>query len=91
MKRTTKAVLLMVLIVLLLASFAGCNQEKTNAKTGNPLQIQTAELIPSAYLDEVFDLREIMELEDGVQYSAKACYDAGHRRAGRGVRRLYLR
>ena len=74
MKRTTKAVLLMVLIVLLLASFAGCSQEKTNAKTGNPLQIQTAELIPSAYLDEVFDLREIMELEDGVQYSAKACY-----------------
>ena len=73
MKKTTGRILLIVLAALLLASFAACDSQK-NSHTGNALEINTVEVIPSAYLNEVFDLRDIILMEDGVEYSAKASY-----------------
>ena len=73
MKKTTGRILLIVLAALLLASFAACDSQK-NSHTGNALEINTVEVIPSAYLNEMFDLRDIILMEDGVEYSAKASY-----------------
>ena len=73
MKKTTGRILLIVLAILLLASFAACGSQK-DTQGGKALEINTVEIIPSAYLNEVFDLRDVILMEDGVSYSAKASY-----------------
>ena len=72
MKKATRRILLIVLATLLIASFAACNSQNNKISSGT-LQINTVEVIPSAYLNEVFDLREIILMEDDVEYSATVC------------------
>lgn len=38
------------------------------------LKVNTIKFMPYAYLGEAFDLREVLLMEDGVEYSATACY-----------------
>ena len=38
------------------------------------LKVNTIRFMPYAYLGEAFDLREVLLMEDGVEYSATACY-----------------
>ena len=72
MSKTIRNVFLIVFAVLLLMALAGCNEEKSDS--GAPLQITTLKSMPSAYLNEPFDLREVLTIEKGVTYSATACY-----------------
>ena len=75
MKNATRKIMLLALAVLLLAVFAGCNGEGTEpAVSADCPQINTVEILPNAYLNEAFDLREILIMEDGVEYSATAFY-----------------
>ncbi len=73
MKKAMKNILLMLVAIALLASFAGCNQQGSS-KGKSPLTVNTVQIIPTAYLDEPYDLRDIILMEDGVEYSATACY-----------------
>ena len=71
MKNATRKIMLLALAVLLLAVFAGCNESDTTpAISADALQINTLEILPNAYLNEAFDLREILLMEEGVEYSA---------------------
>ena len=75
MKNATRHIMLLALAVLLLAVFAGCNGgDTTPVVSADGLQIGTLEVLPNAYLNEAFDLREILLMEEGVEYSATACY-----------------
>lgn len=74
MKKTIRNIILLVVAVMLIATFAGCNQQETpNVATGS-LQINTIKFMPYAYLGESFDLRDVLLMEDGVEYSATGCY-----------------
>ena len=46
-------------------------QQQTAA---DPLQVETIRFMPYAYLGESFDLREVIIMDDTVEYSATACY-----------------
>ena len=75
MKHAVRNILLIVLSALLLVSFAGCKKEETAAPSiQSALQIDTVKIIPLAYLDEPYDLYEVILTEEGVEYSATACY-----------------
>ena len=75
MKHTVRNILLIVFAALLLVSFAGCKKEETVAPSAqSTLQIDTVKIIPLAYLDEPYDLYEVILAEKGVEYSATACY-----------------
>ncbi len=73
MKKTARNLILLVVAVLLIASFAGCNQKETPAAASD-LQVNTIKFMPYAYLNESFDLRDVLLMEEGVDYSATACY-----------------
>ena len=73
MKKTTGRILLIVLAALMLASFTACGSQK-DTQVSKSLEINTVEVIPSAYLNEVFDLRDVILMEEGVEYSAKVSY-----------------
>ena len=72
MSKTFRKVLLMILSALLLFSVAACKDEQ--AKPQQELIIETVKVLPKAYLGEEFDLWEVIVTEDGVKYSATACY-----------------
>ena len=74
MKKTTRALLLIVVAVLLLTAFAGCQEQETPAASSSSLQVNTIKFMPYAYLGESFDLRDVLLMEEGVEYSATACY-----------------
>lgn len=46
-------------------------QEQTDS---GALRVNTIRFMPYAYLGESFDLREVLLMEEGVEYSATACY-----------------
>ena len=72
MRKTIRNVFLIALSLLLLGSFAACGVE--TATENGSLQVSTIKIVPTAYLDEAYDLREVILMEDGVNYSATACY-----------------
>lgn len=74
MKKTIRNFILLVVAVLLVAAFAGCDNQETPAEAGSSLQINTIKFMPYAYLDESFDLRDVLLMEEGVEYSATGCY-----------------
>lgn len=74
MKKTIRNFILLVVAVVLVAAFAGCDQQETPAAAGSSLQINTIKFMPMAYLDESFDLRDVLLMEEGVEYSATGCY-----------------
>ena len=73
MKKMTRNFILFLVAILLVGSFAGCNQEETPVATST-LQVNTIKFMPYAYLDEEFDLRDVLLMEEGVEYSATARY-----------------
>ena len=73
MKKAMKNILLMLVTIALLASFAGCDQQGSS-KGKSPLTVNTVQIVPAAYLDEPYDLLDIILTEEGVEYSATACY-----------------
>ncbi len=73
MKKTFRNILLFVVAAVLITALAGCNQEP--AVTGDgALQVNTIRFMPYAYMGESFDLREVLLMEEGVEYSATALY-----------------
>ena len=72
MKKTIRSIFLIALSLLLLVSFVACGGE--TAKKNGSLQVNTVKIIPTAYENEPYDLREVILMEDGVKYSATACY-----------------
>ena len=75
MKKSFRNVLLMMLAVLLLISCAACKTGSAGSSESNgALQIETVKILPQAYINEPYDLWEIIIAEDGVDYSATACY-----------------
>ena len=72
MNRSFRSIFLVMLMVALLFVFAGCGEEEI--KTEDALRIQTIKILPKAYINESFDLRDILIPEDGVNYSATARY-----------------
>lgn len=73
MKKTIRNLILFVVAVLLITAFAGCNQRGT-PNAGSSLQINTIKFMPYAYLGESFDLRDVLLMEEGVEYSATGCF-----------------
>ena len=73
MKKAMKSFLLILLATAILAAFAGCNQHGSSKDSGN-LTVDTVEIITTAYLDEPYDLTNVILLEEGVEYSATAVY-----------------
>ena len=82
MKKTARNIVLIVVAVLLVAalvvagifflpSLLGGNQ---NPVASGKLQVNTIKIMPYAYMGESFDLRDVLLMEDGVEYSATACY-----------------
>ncbi len=82
MKKTARNIVLIVVAVLLIAALVvagvfflpgllGGNQ--SNAASGT-LQVNTIKIMPYAYMGESFDLRDVLLMEEGVEYSATACY-----------------
>ena len=69
MKKITRNLLAVSLALLVLFAVTGCN----NGTTNDDLQVKTIEVLPYAYLNEVFDLRDVILMEDGVEYSAQVC------------------
>ena len=74
MKKTIRNLILLVVAVLIVAAFAGCGDQETPVAAGSSLQINTIKFMPLAYLDESFDLRDVLLMEEGVEYSATGCY-----------------
>lgn len=74
MKQSIRNVFLIVLAAILLVSFAACTTGSDNENGDNLLQIETIKILPKAYINEPYDLWEILIPEDGVEYSATACY-----------------
>lgn len=74
MKKTTRALLLIVVAVLLLTAFVGCQEQETPVANSSSLQVNTIKFMPYAYMGESFDLRDVLLMEEGVEYSATACY-----------------
>ena len=70
MKQSIRNVFLVVLAAILLISFAACKTESDNENGGSLLQIETIKILPKAYINEPYDLWEILIPEDGVEYSA---------------------
>ncbi len=71
MKNTMRVVTLITVVLLLLTAVSGCNKQQGD-QTGEYLTVNTVKVIPDAYLDEPYDLREVILMEDGVAYSASA-------------------
>lgn len=74
MKKTVRNLILLVVAVLLVAAIAGCDKQETPGAADSALQINTIKFMPMAYLDESFDLRDVLLMEEGVEYSATGCY-----------------
>ena len=74
MRKSLKNIFLLAICVLIIAVFAGCGN-KTPESSG-PLQVNTKAIVPSAYIGETFDLRDVILMEDGVDYTATAYYVA---------------
>ena len=75
MKHTVRNIFLMLLTAVLLVSFAACKEDSaTDTSADGILRIETVKILPTAYIDEPYDLWEIIVPEDGVEYSATACY-----------------
>ena len=72
MKRSFRNIFLMILAVVLLFALAGCGEEKNSVD--NALSIETVKILPKAYINEEFSLWDVINEEDGVEYSAVACY-----------------
>lgn len=49
-------------------------QVQQQASSAEALKVNTIRFMPYAYLGESFDLREVLLMEEGVEYSATACY-----------------
>ena len=73
MNRRIRNVLLILMTVLLLASFTAC-ADGDSTKNNGTLQVETIPFMPTAYLNESFDLRDVIVMEDGVDYSAVVKY-----------------
>ena len=75
MKKTMRSLFLIALALVLAASFAACDTEQTPAAVNSgSLRINTVEILPEAYINEPYDLQEIILMEEGVTYSATAFY-----------------
>ena len=74
MKIMKKILPLILLVLLVGAVFAGCNEEPVAVSQQDPLRISAVPVIPYAYINEQFDLREVIVIEDGVEYSATAYF-----------------
>ncbi len=73
MKKAFRNIFLFVVAVVLVTALAGCNQEPAVVSDG-ALQVNTIRYMPYAYLGDSFDLREVLLMEEGVEYSATALY-----------------
>ena len=58
MRKTIRSVFLIALSLLLLVSFVACGGE--TAKKEGSLQVNTVKIIPTAYENEPYDLREVI-------------------------------
>ena len=75
MKHLMRNVLLLLLVSIMLLSFAACNEQSDGgSKAEGPLKIETVKVITPAYLDEPYDIMQILLPQDGVKYSATARY-----------------
>lgn len=75
MKHIIRNILLILLSAVLLVSFAACGDKgEQNTGADGELLIETVKIIPAAYINEPYDLSEILILEQGVEYSATARY-----------------
>ena len=75
MKKLFRNVLLMMLAVFLLMACTACKTDSAGPSgSDGALQIETVKILPQAYINEPYDLWEIIIAEDGVDYSATACY-----------------
>ena len=72
MKKITRNLFVVSLVLLMLFGMIGCSTE--NKATDGVLQVNTVEILPYAYINEEFDLRDVILMEDGVKYSAQVCY-----------------
>ena len=72
MKKAIRNILLVALTAMVLLGLAACMEQ--DAVGANPLQVETLRVLPKAYQFEEYDLRDIIIMEDGVSYSATACY-----------------
>lgn len=71
-----KAMLVLFALVVALSLLAGCGQQASGpvSDSAEPMKIETLRFMPYAYLGESFDLREVILMEDDVEYSATALY-----------------
>ena len=75
MKHLMRNVLLLLLVSIMLLSFAACNEQSDGgSKAEGSLKIETVKVITPAYLDEPYDIMQILLPQDGVKYSATARY-----------------
>ena len=72
MNKFIRSTFLVILSILLLFCLAACKDRE--AEAGEPLVIETVKVLPKAYINEEYDLWEVIVIEDGVEYSATACY-----------------
>ena len=65
----------MIICAVLAVALVACGNE-TPAQTGEvqSLQVSTIQYMPNAYVNESFDLRDVINMEEGVEYSATAFY-----------------
>ena len=73
MNKAIRSLLLIAIAALLLTAFTACGQQGGAGASG-PLKVDVIEVIPGAYIDEVFDLRDILVMQDGVTYTATGRY-----------------
>ena len=76
MKNASRKILLISLVlILMLIAFTGCNQgDAEQTVNSGKLRVNTVAVIPNAYLNEPFDLRDVIIMDDDVEYSATASY-----------------
>ena len=79
--KKTKKILIAILAVLLIAAVAVAGillwPKETagdNTDSGTDFVIESYPIIPTAYLNQEYDLRDAIEIEEGVTYSATALY-----------------
>ena len=71
MKKMARNMVLILLSALLVAACVGCDQQDASQGAAG-LQVNTINVLPAAYLNEPYDLLEIILIDDGVEYSATA-------------------
>lgn len=75
MKHTLRNIFLIFIAAVMLVSFTACKEDTAiDTDAEGALRIETVKILPKAYIDEPFDLWEIIVPEDGVDYSATASY-----------------